>query len=1050
MLSSSNAVRTSEPEEAADAPTVHPDVVPVVAMGASSGGLKALEGFFRNMPSQSGMAFVLATHLSPEHESRLASILQSFTTMPVLQVSTAVDVAPNHIYVIAPGQHLSLEKNRLHVAQRLPASGVIDHLFQSLAENRQEQAVGIVLSGSGVDGTLGMQTISGRGGLLLAQDPDDADYPSMPRSIIDTGLVDFILPAADMPAQLMALLNQAPRQAVPQKGRPEDEHVLRDILDTLRAHTGYDFSHYKRSTLLRQITRRMLAVQAGDILEYAHRLEQDEEADALFRNLLIGVTRFFRDPGAYLELEQEVLPQLFQNAGTHVDGDTHGVRVWVPGCATGEEVYSLAMLLAEQREAAGLHLSLQILATDIDEAALVVARRGRYLDAATAGLSSERLERFFIKKEGAYEVRDELRALIVFSAHDLSRDPPFTRIDLLSCRNLIMYFEAGMQQMILKRLAYSLRPGGFLFLGTAEGTGGASQYFTPISQKLGLFRRSLAASSPSAFDFVPSSHPETQWPPSARIFSASMSKDDPSPAGPDGPPSRQRIDDVEPSQRDLILANQEMHSLNEELRSMMEELEVAKEELQSLNEELTTVNQELQNKIEEHRRVNKDLHVLIESAHMATLFLDRKLHIVLFTPESMKLFNVLPIDIGRPLEHISHRLTYDGVLKDACQVLESAVEIKREVQTHDGSWYAMRVIPYPSPEGLAEGVVLTFADIAAQKKMEQVSKDRFSLAFHAGPMAAAIVTRDDGCFVDVNHIFEEVTGYVRDAVVGRPATEFGLFFGIDLDPSTTDVPGYPALDEVETRIRTRSGTQRELVVSTTAIDFDGRPCYLSLFYDVTERKRLEREILLISDREQRRIGVDLHDGLGAHLTGVSLMARGLARKLRNGRPIDPKELDEIAQLLGEGIEQARTLAQGLNPFLLEVRGLTIALAELASNIEDRTGITCTFQEKGSEIALTSEQSMHLYRIAQEAITNAVRHGKPDRIQVSLSRKERRYVLAIVDNGIGYQNGQTASSQPAGMGLSIMRYRAEMIGARLDIAGSPKGGTTVTCTIPTPT
>ncbi len=989
------------------------------------------------------MAFIVAMHLSREHGSQLASILQGFTTtMPVTRVDTPTEVLPNHVYVIAPDNHLSVEGNRLLTTPRSPATGVIDHLFHSLAADRQELAVGIVLSGSGADGTLGMLAINERGGFLLVQDPEEAEYPSMPNSIIDTGVVDVVLPATDMPARLMALQDEAARPIIPRKGSPEDEDVLLDILDTLRRRTGYDFSHYKRSTLLRQVSRRMMVVEADEMPAYVLLLNDKDEAEALLGNLLISVTRFFRDPEAYQRLESDVLPELMQHASAQKNGDMAGVRVWVPACATGEEVYSLAMLLEEQREATGKHVAIQILASDIDQPALMVARHRRYAAAVTAGLSPERLERHFIKKEGEYEVCDALRALVVFSNHDLSRDAPFTRIDLLSCRNLLMYFEAGMQQKVLQCFAYSLRPGGYLFLGAAEGIGHAGRYFKSVSKKHGLFRRTHVASPSPLLGFPPLSRSTTSGPAPARILSDVIE---------DRGDSALKRSAGEPSQRELIVANQEMQSLNEELRSMMEELEVAKEELQSLNEELTTVNQELQNKIEEHRRVNNDLHVLIESTHMATLFLDRKLNVMLFTPESTKLYNLLPIDIGRPLEHISHRLTYADVLGDARRVLENGEEVNREVQMQDGSWFAMRAMPYQSAEGsavrLAEGVVLTFADITSQKRVEQISDDRFSLTFHAGPMAGGIVSRDDGHFVDVNHVFEKITGFSCKDVVGRPAIEFGFQFGDDFPLSSVDAPDDSRANLVETRIRTRLGAERDLVVSVTAIEVGGRPCYLTLFYDVTERKRLEREILLVSDREQRRIGVDLHDGLGAHLSGVSLMARGIARKLRSGRAADAGEMDEIAQLLGEGIEQARSLAQGLNPFLLEVRGLTIALAELTTNMQELTDIACTFEGAGHELALSTEQSMHLYRIAQEAVTNAARHGKAKHIRISLSGTERHYGLTIQDDGIGYQSGKASGDKPAGMGLRIMRYRADMIGARLDVTGSRDRGTTVSCTFP---
>ncbi len=1011
------------------------DCVAIVAVGASSGGLKALETFFRKMPPDSGVAFVVAMHLSREHESELAPILQTYTAMEVSQVGSSTEIKPDCVYVIAPGRDLVLTGDRLESSPRPPSQRVIDALFLSVASERREYAIGILLSGSGTDGTAGMVSIHERGGFLVAQDPDEAEYPSMPLSIIDTGIVDAILPVAKIPDRLSSLLDEGRRPVPARRESSKDEDALREILDIVLARTGHDFSHYKRSTLLRQIRRRMMVVKARDIPAYAHMVHENEEAEALSRNLLISVTRFFRDPNAWSMLEREVLPDLFNHATTSDGPIPGGIRVWIPGCATGEEVFSLAMLLVDRRDADRQRLPVQILATDLDEAALTKARRRIYADADMADVRPEYVDRYFTKKDGFHVVRDELRSLVVFSPHDLTRDPPFTRIDLLSCRNLLMYFDSSMQQKILLRFAYSLRPGGYLFLGTAESVGSASRYFTPESKAHGLYRRTAVSSTSPPLEFSPLTRQDMFKMVSGRSF---LDAD----ASTDGKPEDGRF---EPTQGELLVANQEMQSLNEELRSMMEELEVAKEELQSLNEELITVNQELQNKIEEHCRVNNDLQILIESTRMATLFLDTELKVILFTPESTKIFPLLPVDIGRPLAHISHRLTYPDILVDAGKVLKSGDEMTREVKTHDDTWYAMRVMPYRSADGPIEGVVLSFSDITAQKKVEQVSDDRFSLAFNAGPMAAAIVSLDNGRFLDINHVFERITGYNRKEVIGRASTELGFHFGEDLDCTTVELADGHASEGIEIRIRTQEGAHRDLVVSTTRIEFGGEPCCLNLFHDVTERKRLEREILLVSDREQRRIGVDLHDGLGAHLSGVSMMARGLSRKLNAGREIHAEEVDEIAQLLAQGIEQARSLAQGLNPFLLEVRGLATALADLASNMAEQTGIVCSFEGGRHETLLSSEQSMHLYRIAQEAVTNAVRHGQAGRIRITLSRTKRFHRLVIHDDGVGYEPNPASDAKPQGMGMSIMRYRAEMIGARLDVKGSPGEGTTVSCT-----
>lgn len=1036
-------------------------VVPIVALGASAGGLRALEAFLKNVSANSGFAYVLAMHLSAEYESQLSQILQVFSAIPVSQVNAITEIRPNHVYVIAPGRHLTVRDGRLLVSQRdlTQAAGVIDHLFRSLAEDREELAIGIVFSGSGADGTIGLQAIKERGGLLFAQSPAESEYAAMPRSIIATGLVDFVLPAADMPAQLVALKNRAPSIKLPRDRSvwPESHaKALQVIFTRLRSVTGFDFSHYKRASLLRQFSRRMLVLHSKGLPEYAARVEDDEvELKTLFRNLLVGVTHFFRDPEAFGVVQREVIPRLFQE----IPVDSTSLRVWVAGCATGEEAYSLAMLLVEYREDIGSSLPIQVLATDIDDAALSIARRGVYADTVTAGLSPERLKRFFIAKEGAYQVSDELRALVVFASHDITRDPPFARIDLLSCRNLLIYFEAGMQLQVLERCAYSLRPGGILFLGTAEGTGRASSLFTALPGRRWLYRRSRTTHASSTLDFLPVSRAfpmatgsSTPNPgrssrlamPSLPTTGVGPDRPDVLPNDPDKPEVPRTVGDLEQSNDELTRANQEMQSLNEELRSMVEEIEVAKEEMQSLNEELTTVNQELQHKVEEHRRVNSDLHLLIESTQMATLFLDPNLNVLLYTPESTKLFNLLPIDIGRPLEHLSHRLTYAEFLHDARLALDHGTETEREVQAQDGSWYMMRVMPYEATPVSNGGVVLTFADISSQKRVEQASIDRFSLAFHAGPMAASIVSQDDGRILEVNSIFERITGYMRSEVIGHVAMAIDLAFtGAPELAEVVDSPpsGGVVMGDLTVQIRNKSGELRDLVVSTTEIEYNDRPCHLSLFHDVTERMQLEREILRISDREQRRIGVDLHDGLGTHLTGVALMTRGLARNVRAKRPISAEELDEIARLIGDGIEQARTLAHGLNPFVLEVRGLAIALQELAADLQSRSGIDCTFVEDGTAMPIELDRATHLYRIVQEALTNAVRHAHASHIRITLHRKDLYTRLTIRDDGIGFDAAQVSSP---GMGLSIMRYRAEIIGARLSVSATPGGGTTVTC------
>ncbi len=386
---------------------------PVIGLGASAGGLPALKDFFTHMPAESGMAFVVIMHLSPKHESHVAALLQATTGMPVTQVTEAVNVEPNHVYVIPPTKNLEMndghinliEQERLHGGQQV----AIDLFFRTLGDTHQQNAVGIVLSGMGSDGTNGLKRIKEQNGLTFAQDPKDAEHDSMPRHAINTGLIDFVLPVAEMPGKLIDLWCNASRIKLPPETEPPpvvsqedaEETALRDILMLLRSHTGHDFTHYKRATVLRRIERRLQVNQLQDITAYRDFIRgHPMEAQALLKDLLISVTNFFRDRAAFDGFEREVVPVLFHEKTM---GDM--VRVWVAGCATGEEAYSVTMLLLEYAEQLASPPVIQIFATDIDEAAIRTAREGSYTETIEADVSVERLRRFFTKEVGGYRVK---------------------------------------------------------------------------------------------------------------------------------------------------------------------------------------------------------------------------------------------------------------------------------------------------------------------------------------------------------------------------------------------------------------------------------------------------------------------------------------------------------------------------------------------------------------------------------------------------------------------------------------------------------------------
>lgn len=463
----------------------------VVGIGASAGGLAPLRTFLSALPPDTGMTFVVVTHLSPQHESILAELLQPHTPMPVQQVTERVQMQPNHVYVIPPAKrlvvlegHLDLTNFDMPRGQRLQ----IDTFFRSLAEHHGDGGA-VILSGSGSDGAVGIQHIKERGGLLLVQDPAEAEYDGMPKSAIATGLVDIVAPVAELAAQLVAAKRTGAALELPTDPAqlsPAAEETLLQLLTHLRVRTGHDFSGYKRATVLRRIGRRMQVAQLFSLTAYLHRLRQDgEEVRALYRDLLIHVTEFFRDPDAWEVLAQTVIPQLFAGKGRD-----ESVRVWTVGCATGEEAYSVAMLLLEYAGTLPHPPQIQVFASDLGELALDFARRGIYPEAIAANISAAQLERFFVQENSHYRVRDLLRERVLFTGHNLLQDPPFSKLDLVLCRNLLIYLQRPLQERVFETFHYALRPNGYLFLGSAESPESITMLFETVDKQYRIYRRS--------------------------------------------------------------------------------------------------------------------------------------------------------------------------------------------------------------------------------------------------------------------------------------------------------------------------------------------------------------------------------------------------------------------------------------------------------------------------------------------------------------------------------------------------------------------------------
>lgn len=864
------APRQTLPKKAAECP--------IVGIGASAGGLEALVQFLAQVPKDSGMAYVIVQHLDPTQKGMMPELLQRATKLKVMQVKDRTRAEPNCVYVIPPNSDMSVLRGVLHLLAPLEMRGLrlpIDFFFRSLAEDQREQSVGIILSGMGSDGTLGLRAIKEKAGIVLVQDPATAKFDAMPRSVIDAGLADIVATAEELPEKLIAYRRHLPHLDKSELHLEEKvQSALEKIVILLRAHCGHDFTLYRRSTLYRRVERRMGIHQVGKISGYVRYLQENpQELGILFKELLIGVTNFFRDKAAWEQLAAKALPLLLKDRPA---GST--LRAWVAGCSTGEEAYSLAMIFKETLKQLKItdNISLQIYATDLDKDAIDKARLGLFPENIVADVSPARLTRFFIKEECGYRVNKEIRSMVVFAPQNLILDPPFTKLDLLCCRNLLIYLTPELQKKLFPLFHYSLNPGGVLFLGSAESIGNFTHLFSVLALKERLFQRSETAMQGSHLDFpavyVPAntSRQESQVasrvpapslqsvadqmlqqryaPPAVLVnehgdilyisgktgkflepaagkanwnviamahdglrteLSNAMQKvirkkgsvtvrgikigpsadtravdimvqaiEEPKelagmllivfaetvvPAelrpdlskGKASSSARQRElqnelkhardevqagrEEMQTSQEELKSMNEELQSTNEELQSTNEELMTSKEEMQSLNEELQTVNAELQAKLDELSGTNNDMKNLLNSTDIATVFLDNELHVRRFTLQAKTIIKFIPSDVGRPITDLASDLLYPELVKDAHEVLRTLVFSERSTATQDGRWFTVRIMPYRTVDNRIDGVVITFADITAAKKIEADLREQHRrLTQHAAEQSRAL------------------------------------------------------------------------------------------------------------------------------------------------------------------------------------------------------------------------------------------------------------------------------------------------------------------------
>src|SRR5579864_298450 len=1216
----------ASPQEEPVPGTLHP----IVGIGASAGGLEAFRLLLKGLPPDTGLAFVLVQHLDPGHESMLTSLLSKATEMPVTEVKEGVHAEPNHVYIIPPNTTMGILNGHLHLTARMePGSRhmPIDHFLQSLAEDQGSGAIGVILSGAATDGTLGVKAIKAEGGITFAQDEKTAKYSGMPRSAIAAGCVDFVLPPERIARELARIgrhpyLRIPPAEPVPLPA--ENDGDLRTLFLLLRNATGVDFRYYKYSTLKRRIARRMVLHKVARLSQYLRHLRENPgELRALYEDILIHVTAFFREPETFQELKDTILPNLLR---AKPPGEP--VRVWIPGCSTGEEAYSIAMVLLEHLGDRAASLPIQIFGTDISEAAIERARAGTYSESSVADVSRDRLSRFFVKMNGEYQITKSRREMCIFARQDLATDPPFSRMDLISCRNVLIYMGPVLHKKLMGIFHYALKPTGLLILGKSESISGFSDLFMPVGRKHKIYSKKPAG-IPPAFDLIAPGDDRTLEPaekksdtpmtfdlrkeadrlivnhyaPPGLIASenlrilqfrgdaapflspspgeASLSllrmvrpelavelraaihrarKQD-APVRRDGVPitrngrlsevslevvpirggpgeggaaeryflilfeearvpdsgsakspfapakatksqvveiARLRrelqttkaylqsiVEEQEATNEELKSASEEVQSANEELQSTNEELETAKEELQSTNEELVTVNEQMHNRNMELAQLGDDLVNLLSGVNIPIIMLGNDLRIRRFTPLAERLLNLVPTDVGRPIDNIRPNLKIQphgkihpsgGAAPDLAGLVREVIDTvslrEQEVQDLDGRWYSMRLRPYRTADNKIDGAVVMFIDIHALKTTQIAVQELNSFSTAVMESAAALVMATDGQgrIVHFNRACQQVSGYTLEEVQGKYIWDLPLIPADEIEGVKAVYKrargGGPPIEH-ETHWVTRAGGRRLTAWSTVAFpDREGSGRHVvRTGRDITDQRLAEtalestsaalREsqiqlrtltsgLLRAQEEERLRVSRELHDDISQKLTALTVEAETLARKTRHAGGVSQTELRTLRDRLAAVSEDVRRTAQQLRPSSLEHLGLAPALKSYCADFARKEGIGVRFLARNLPRTVPPEVALNLYRVVQEALSNVAKHSGARRALVSLSAREDSLRLIVKDTGRGFD---PALARSRGLGLINMDERVRSLGGSFSLQAKPGEGVHIEVRVP---
>ncbi|MDQ1913167.1 CheR family methyltransferase [Paenibacillus sp. GD4] len=1146
----------------------------IVGIGASAGGLEALQLFFDHMPADSGLSFVIVQHLSPNYKSFMAELLAKHTSMEIFVAEHNMEVKPNSVYLIPPKKDMRIKDRVLQVTDHMPSTGLklpIDMFLASLASDVGKLAVGVILSGTGSDGTRGVEAIKGHNGLVIVQDEISAKFDGMPNSARHTGIVDHVAEPSEMAKILLDYIVEFHEMHVeedPDSGtllNDSDEEIVQSIFGLLRQSSGIDFTYYKQNSIVRRIDRRMGLLSISSIQDYYQLLSGDpQELSALGKDLLIGVTEFFRDTQAFDIVAKSVLPVIFESKRQEKQ-----IRVWVAGCSTGEEAYSLAILFQQYMEKLETPYQVKIFATDLDKDSIDFAGQGIYPEQSVRTISSRLLRDYFVKNGDMYQVSKEIRKMVVFAPHNITKDPPFSNLDLITCRNMLIYLQPEMQRKVLSLFHFALNPNGFMFLGPSETIGRLTNMFAPFDRKWNIFQQknfqmniasadldmndnlnvtrmnhlarrgysqlketqNLKKSDDLYAAFVDEHMPPcmvidenndvihlsgnvnpylvlARGKPSWNIYKMVEAhlavaivtaiqrvrkekkvihyKDIKANQGEqssylnlvvkpftlrnkkfdklvlvqfeeaDRPISElpvkivdsfdiennvnQRIVELEQElQRaeeslqatieELETSNEELQATNEELVAANEELMSTNEELQSVNEELVTVNTEYQFKIQELTDLNNDMDNFLVSTKIGTIFLDKDMCIRRFTPAITREINLLDVDYGRPIAHISHNFHYDGIVNDAKKVLKTLVPLEREIQSHSGNWYSMRVLPYRTSDNFIKGIVVTFVDITELKGANQ---ELLKLSYAIEQSPSIIVIADvNGKVEYVNPMYSEITELSSTETVGRHVMELNYWDNSSVrfhDIWEIVTSGREWKGELESR-RKNGQPYWEAVKLLPIKDKHGQVIhYLKIAEDITERKTTEE---LLRKSEMLSAVGQLAAGIAHEIRNPLTALKGFTKLLGSGVhnesyiSIMSSELERIEEIVSELLVLAKPQAVDYLP--KDISGLlhdVVMLLETQAIINKVEIVT----ELDGKLPLVSCVENQLKQVFINILKNAV-ESMPNggKIIVRAKRTEdRRIKVSVIDEGCGIPERKIAklgepfyTTKNRGTGLGLM-------------------------------